>query len=105
MKKILADKIDFGNGISIITETSHHGSGRALGGGQNLGFLLSFNHLKEKFSIQVMVDMTDILLRLGKIWPFRLGINEMANMIQHGIQSIAIRMKLFKQQKNFKHGI
>ena len=36
IEKNWADKIDFGNGISIITETSHHGSGRALGGGQNL---------------------------------------------------------------------
>lgn len=36
IEKDWGDKIDFGNGISIITETSHHGSGRALGGGQNL---------------------------------------------------------------------
>lgn len=36
IEKDWGDKIEFGNGISIITETSHHGSGRALGGGKNL---------------------------------------------------------------------
>lgn len=30
------DKMDFGNGISIITETAHHDSGRAFAGGQHL---------------------------------------------------------------------
>jgi L-ascorbate metabolism protein UlaG (beta-lactamase superfamily) len=48
IEKDWGDKIEFGNGISIITETSH-GSGRALGGEKTSGFLSSFNHLKENF--------------------------------------------------------
>lgn len=36
IEKDWGDKIELGDGISIITESSHHGSGRALGGAKNL---------------------------------------------------------------------
>jgi len=36
IEKHWGDKVELGDGITIITETSHHGSGRALAGSKNL---------------------------------------------------------------------
>lgn len=36
IEKDWGDKVELGDGISIITETSHHGSGRAIGNAKNL---------------------------------------------------------------------